>query len=44
MIEKEFAPYEEALVLKELGFNEPCFGYWKSYWLIARKNKILMRI
>jgi hypothetical protein len=40
MIEKEFAPYEEALVLKELGFNEPCFGYWKSKnWLIQEKTR-----
>ena len=23
---KEFIPYEQALVLKQLGFNEPCFG------------------
>ena len=23
---KEFIPYEEALALKELGFDEPCFG------------------
>ena len=23
-IEKEFVPYEQALALKELGFNEPC--------------------
>jgi hypothetical protein len=23
---KEFVPYTEALELKELGFNEPCFG------------------
>jgi hypothetical protein len=28
MIEKEFVPYEESLGLKELGFDEPCFGYW----------------
>ena len=28
MLEKEFVPYEEALALKELGFNEPCFGFW----------------
>lgn len=28
MIEKEFVPYTEALALKELGFNEPCFGFW----------------
>ena len=41
-MEKEFIPYEEALELKELGFNEPCFGKylssaqsnWKVYELI----------
>ena len=27
---KEFIPYEQALVLKELGFDEPCFGYYKE--------------
>ena len=27
-IEKEFIPYNEALALKQLGFNEPCFGFW----------------
>jgi hypothetical protein len=27
-MEKEFVPYEEALDLKELGFDEPCFVYW----------------
>ncbi len=27
-VEKEFVPYEEALALKEIGFDEPCFGYW----------------
>ena len=25
---KEFIPYEQALALKELGFDEPCFGWW----------------
>ena len=25
---KEFIPYQEALALKELGFNEPCLGYY----------------
>jgi hypothetical protein len=25
---KEFIPYEQALELKELGFDEPCFGIW----------------
>ena len=39
---KEFIPYEQALALKELGFDEPCFGQylssrqsdWKIYELI----------
>jgi len=25
-MKKEFIPYEQALELKELGFDEPCFG------------------
>ncbi len=25
---KDFIPYEQALALKELGFDEPCFGYY----------------
>ena len=28
MLEKEFIPYQEALALKELGFDEPCFGWF----------------
>jgi hypothetical protein len=27
-MEKEFVTYELALALKELGFDEPCFGYY----------------
>ena len=27
---KEFIPYEEALALKELGFDEECFGYFQE--------------
>jgi hypothetical protein len=27
-MEKEFAPYELAVKLKQLGFDEPCFGYY----------------
>jgi hypothetical protein len=31
-MEKEFTPYEQALALKELGFDEPCFkGYTEEY-------------
>jgi hypothetical protein len=25
---KEFIPYEQAVALKELGFDEPCFGFY----------------
>jgi hypothetical protein len=34
-MEKEFIPYEQALELKELGFNQPCMGYY-----IELKNPI----
>lgn len=27
-MEEQFVAYEMALKLKELGFNEPCFGFW----------------
>ena len=27
-MEKEFVPYELSIELKELGFDEPCFGGW----------------
>jgi hypothetical protein len=27
-MKKEFVPYEIALELKQLGFDEPCFGYY----------------
>jgi len=29
-MEKEFVPYKQSLELKELGFDEPCFGFWLS--------------
>ena len=29
-MKKEFIPYEQALALKELGFDEPCLGRWWS--------------
>ena len=30
---KEFVPYEEALALKEIGFDEPCFGWFTFGYL-----------
>ena len=29
-MEKEFIPYEQALALKELGFDEPCLAFWTN--------------
>jgi hypothetical protein len=29
-MKKEFIPYEQALALKELGFDEPCFVFWTN--------------
>ena len=29
-MEKEFIHYEQALALKELGFDEPCFGWYNN--------------
>lgn len=29
-MEKEFVPYAQSLQLRELGFDEPCFGFYKS--------------
>ena len=41
-MEKEFIPYEQALALKELGFDEPCFTYFGniSQALFGLKGKI----
>jgi len=27
---KDFVPYQEALALKKLGFEDPCFGFWNE--------------
>tara|TARA_R110000868_G_scaffold101359_3_gene279048 strand:- start:297 stop:662 length:366 start_codon:yes stop_codon:yes gene_type:complete len=37
-----FVPYEQALALKELGFNEPCFAIYedKKWQLVEFKNSI----
>jgi hypothetical protein len=34
---KEFIPYQEALELKELGFNETCFGKYDVYGVFDHK-------
>lgn len=32
-MEKEFIPYEQALLLKELGFDEPCLAFYNGSFL-----------
>jgi hypothetical protein len=39
-MEKEFIPYEQALALKELGFDEPCLAMFDEY-KIFEYNSIL---
>ena len=34
-MEKDFVPYEEALVLKELGFDEPCNTCYDKLEMVA---------
>ena len=44
-LEKEFVPYQEALALKELGFDKPCFGYYdceRDFKFIPNKEKFLV--
>jgi hypothetical protein len=31
IVNKEFIPYEQALALKELGFDEPCFAVYNKH-------------
>ena len=38
-MEKEFVPYEQALALKDLGFDEPCIGYYESTY---GKDKVII--
>jgi hypothetical protein len=38
-MQNEFIPYEQALELKELGFDEPCFGYYNTTW--SKQNELL---
>jgi len=40
-MKKEFVPYELALELKQLGFDEPCFGYYleDGTWTPASYSK-----
>ena len=39
-MEKEFVPQEQALALKELGFDEECFSYVKHLGYDKNKDKV----
>lgn len=39
--EKDFLPYKQALELKELGFNEPCFAFFNGKHLSFARFDIL---
>ena len=45
-MEKEFVTYEQALALKELGFDEECFGWYdsldKNLWLNTESKQTLL--
>jgi hypothetical protein len=34
-LQKEFVPYEVTLKMKELGFDEPCFGWYENNELVT---------
>ena len=38
-MEKEFIPYTEALALKELGFDEPCFANYSPEFNLYHPEK-----
>ena len=37
-MKKEFIPYEQALELKELGFDEPCLMYYDYSWTLVESG------
>ena len=41
-MEKEFVPYDLALKLKELGFDEKCFCNWEESWSPEPEDEIRM--
>lgn len=40
---KEFVPYDIALKLKELGFNEDCFGFYEKS-LMGKQERFSLRL
>ena len=40
IMEKEFIPYKQALALKKLGFDEPCFGFYIAGQLMVTTDSV----
>ena len=39
-MKEHFVSYEVALLMKSMGFDEPCIGYWKTRdWLVEEKTR-----
>jgi len=43
-MEKEFCTYEQALAIKELGFDEPCLAHYIKHTSTMNKDKISLQI
>ena len=43
-MEKEFIPYEQALALKELGFDEACLGYYTGDKMHFVLRPLMLRV
>ena len=43
-MKNEFIPYEQALALKKLGFDEPCFGWYASDKSLIKDYVIKMHL
>jgi hypothetical protein len=40
-IEKEFIPYQQSLDMKKLGFDKPCFSYYKNDQLSKMLEEVI---
>ncbi len=44
MIENEFIPYQLALELRQLGFDEPCFGFYQVIEIESENKSYLVKV
>lgn len=45
-MEKEFVPYQQSLDMKDIGFDEPCFGWYENglfiFWFDSKQEPELL--